>query len=95
MFLRKLNMKQINKSKEYITTNKSSEELLNTLLSSKNINNLSLEAIEHIKNIVKEVTELDKLNFDGSAYVFVAMLLIFMSGNTFNVNKEENNFKTE
>lgn len=86
---------KVNKSTELTTTTESLEKLISTLLSSKNIDGLTPEAIKHIKNIFKEVSELDKINFVGSAYPFVAMLLMFMNGNTFNENKEENNFQTK
>lgn len=65
------------------------------LLNSENTNGLTLEKIELIKNIFKEVSELNKLNSGCSAYSFIAALLMFIGGGTFNTNEEENNSKTE
>ncbi len=75
------------------TKEKSTEELIKELLTSKDMNSLTAEKIKHIKNITKEVVELDKLNFEGSSLSYLVILLLFMGYGDFKVNKEENKSK--
>lgn len=80
---------KINKPIESTVIEKLPEELIKETLISNNINNLTEEKIQHIKNIIKEVIELNKLNPEGSTYSLIVLLLMFMGGNTFKMDRKK------